>query len=240
MKQRGKFAALSAMVLAAGIVMVAAYRLKDQILARWYLSGIESEDRAERRRAIEKLGELRSGMAAPRLLQMALVGDPLQAEAIDALRKIGPRIPHRALEPLVTGLSSETTAVWKQTFKVLEKLGPAGTPALLDLIGSPHWRVRYCAAVLLGRKGLNPQRVVPALAKALEDEKYLIRLQAALSLREFGPGAREAIPALRRAMERKGKWWGLRYVGRKAIARLDGADPLAPPRSLLEKFRKQL
>jgi HEAT repeat protein len=239
MKQRGKFTAFSAMLLAAGLIIVAAYQLRNQILAQFYLGRIDSEDPALRKGAIENLGELRSGRAASRLILLALEKDPLQAEAIEALRKIGPGIPSRALEPLATGLSSETTAVWKQAFKVLERLGPAGTPALLDLLGSPHWRVRYCAAILLGRKGLDPDRVVPALAAALEDENYLIRLQAALSLRQIGPGAREAIPALRRAMERKGKWRGLRFTGRRAIARLDGSDPKFLL-SLLEKYRGQL
>jgi HEAT repeat protein len=49
---------------------------------------------------------------------------------------------------------------------------------------------------MLGKIGLEPQLVVPALMRALEDRRGSVRQDAAFALGNYGDAARPAVPGL--------------------------------------------
>src|SRR5262245_25513149 len=89
----------------------------------WHLWQLDSADLAVRSHAAERLGEMRSVRAIPRLmalLEADYAGDPPMPSSARALARIGaPAVP--AL--LAIHRKGETEAVRRVTWKILEEMG---------------------------------------------------------------------------------------------------------------------
>jgi HEAT repeat protein len=55
----------------------------------------------------------------------------------------------------------------------------------------------------LGARGMEDDRIAPALAEALHDESAYVRRDAAVTLAKVGPAARRSVPALTAALKDK-------------------------------------
>ena len=66
--------------------------------------------------------------------------------------------------------------------------------------------------------GRDPERAVPALAEALQDENHYVRRDAAIALGKFGPAAAASAPALAKA--RKDKEKSVRAAAEAALKRI--------------------
>jgi HEAT repeat protein len=79
-----------------------------------------------------------------------------------------------------------------------------GASAILALIGwtkdKDSW-VRGGAIEALGEIGLEPEKVIPVLRKALNDPDDLVRRDAGSALGEFGKKAKDALPDLIKALD---------------------------------------
>ncbi len=78
-------------------------------------------------------------------------------------------------------------------------IGPAATnaiPFLLAWLTDTNATVRWNTALTLGRIHLQPEIVVPALVRRLDDGDPWVRHDAVKALGAFGPAARAATPAL--------------------------------------------
>jgi HEAT repeat protein len=115
---------------------------------------------------------------------------------------------------------------------VLEVLGAAAVPALVELLKDPAVRVRTTAVSVLAmvakREHLSPLpgEIVPRLAGALHDPISTVRFTAVVALADIGPpAAAAAVPALRqRLVDPEPR---IRSAAARALAKLDeGAIPV--------------
>ena len=94
MMTRNKRAVISVAIVAGIAVVVASgFTLTGPVIEQWYLWKLESEDEEERRTAVERLADMRSVRAVPRLLSMLRTESKHQQRlglAGSALARIGP------------------------------------------------------------------------------------------------------------------------------------------------------
>src|SRR2546427_6577736 len=69
--RRGKTFVVFTMVLSVAVLLGGVIASKDRLREEWFLRKLDSKDKEEREFAIEKLGELRSSRAVPRLVELA-------------------------------------------------------------------------------------------------------------------------------------------------------------------------
>jgi HEAT repeat protein len=135
-----------------------------------------------------------------REIDMRLHGWLLTATAL-AVGCGTPALPHegKSVAQLERMLQDADPAVQAQGALGLSEHGPAAkgaTPALAELLRSPHSVVRQNAALALGKIGPEARAAVPALTQALDDADWPVRRHAATALGEIGPDARDALSAL--------------------------------------------
>jgi HEAT repeat protein len=94
--------------------------------------------------------------------------------------------------------------------------------------GFPERQQAFAALVKIGPPA------VPALAALLrESATWDVRWKAAEALGEIGPAARDAVPALADALRDGTQNWVVRVAALRALARVAGADAVAPVRAAL-------
>jgi HEAT repeat protein len=177
------------------------------------LSLLQDSDRDVRRQAVTALGDL--GGAVRRVLpalRAALRGaalhdgdDGVRAAAVRALLRAGPQ-PATEVGALVDDLQSEVDVVRFHAAVALGDLGPAGRPAVPDLISASlrdeEPAVRVVAATALWKIDRNGPLALHTLTRALDDANELVCWVAAEGLGLMGAAARTAVPALRQALRR--------------------------------------
>jgi HEAT repeat protein len=110
--------------------------------------------------------------------------------------------------------------VWVVWMVLLLGCGEKSTTDRLEQLRSPEAAQRLHAVKALGENRSEASRVVPALARALEDEDAFVRRDAAQALGQFGPEGREALPALRALLKDRNA-----AVRRAASGALKKIDP---------------
>ncbi len=132
--------------------------------------------------------------------------------------------------PLVPALldAAGRDGVLSEAVGAVEKIGPAATPDLLEaLAGHAVPGVRADAALALGRLEAPPEQVVPALARALDDESEDVRQWAAFALQQQGPAAAPAVEDLRAALTDPEPW--VRQNAAQALGAIgEAAHPAIP------------
>lgn len=144
--------------------------------------------------------------AAYRRFPSVLPGPPLRLEGSDALsyqnfvvRSCRQTFP-QALELLVEATESDRVQVRETAVYTLAgsvSHSPAIVSALVRGLEDEDGRVRFHAALGLGRFGPAASNAVPFLVKALQPARAERAAIAARALGLIGPGAREAVPSLR-------------------------------------------
>lgn len=107
----------------------------------------------------------------------------------------------RSVKTLVVMMKTGTSFERMRAAESLAAKGPAGLPAILELMEDPEVRVRTQAVMALSRFRPPPAEAVPLLAKALESGDARLRSSAAWALQRQGPQAAAALPALIRALQ---------------------------------------
>jgi hypothetical protein len=73
-------------------------------------------------------------------------------------------------------------------------------PILVQNLSNTNWFAATINARMLGELRFDPELVVPALTKCLQDPRREVRMESPRALMEFGELAREALPALSNAL----------------------------------------
>src|SRR5262245_59662702 len=169
--RRGKLTlllALAAGLLAAG---AAAFGYRNALFERWHLRMLHSKDPANWQIAAERLGELRSARAVPRLVEL--------------LRKLYPESsyppPHGTPPRLPPDAHPYDTA--------LLAIGKPAAPALVEALGSAEENFRFRVDSIL--LGIGSPSVLP-LAASLGEKGEWRRTHVLDLLERFGPLAGEA------------------------------------------------
>lgn len=169
----------------AGLVLVGTgFSTSDWWVEQWCVWKLGSDSFPDRFRAAEKLGELRSTKAIPKLV--ALLQEV--PEHLDAAREVwGIRSPP----------GSRMGDVWKA---IGSPAVPALAEALRDSRDQPgYWRRLACYSLW----ETGDDAAVEPLMELLDDRYTCLRLVAIRALGEMGPAARRAIPALEAAAVRE-------------------------------------
>jgi HEAT repeat protein len=116
-----------------------------------------------------------------------------------------PEEPQKAVDSLVSALSSPKRRVREEARKSLVALGGAAVGPLIDTLSSPERPTRWEAAKALVQIG-DPA-AAPALVAALEDRHFGVRWLAAEGLISMGVAG---LPPLLSALENHPEWVGLR------------------------------
>lgn len=205
--RRGKRAlllALGAGLLAAG---GAAFAYRNALSERWHLWMLHSKDPANWQIAAERLGELRSARAVPRLIQLLRNLYPQNTDRRSPQPPPAPPDPHPydaallAIGRPATGALVEALGSSEENFRstVDSILLGIGKPSVVPLAGTlgekGEWR-RTHVLDLLEKFGPLAREAIPALIGCLGDEYDRVRSGAAKVLAGFGKEAREAVPAL--------------------------------------------
>jgi len=145
-----------------------------------------------RGQAIFALGRLKASDAESLKAVVAHLSDDdaqVRRAAIRAVRMIGP--PPQTTIPLVVKLLSDSDPT--VAARALSSISDGGVEVIPALSAALEQReARYWACLALGEMGPQAQAAVPALIKALDDDRPEVRLQAAIALGEIGPDAKPA------------------------------------------------
>jgi HEAT repeat protein len=173
-------------------------------------------------RGLTRLGPI-ARTAVPRLIEILKAKDnPLGAEALYALGRIGPdaigAVPEMLRILYLTKnysvylnaamglgnigprilplLESEFKSHPFQILEVVQYLGAAGTPLIVEALKTKDNELRKQAMKVLRSLGPDAESAVPALIKGLEDRDAEMRQEAARALKSIGPRAEAAVPGL--------------------------------------------
>ena len=148
--------------------------------------------------ALGRLGPPAGGAVAELIALTADTNGTLRHEAARAVVRVGAP----AVGPLTAALAARKGYSRWHVISALGEIGPsarAALPALAALLdANDDGVVRGRAATAMGRIG-PPERVVPALIKAVGDGDSYVRWRAAEALGKLGPAAAGAKDALARA-----------------------------------------
>lgn len=198
------------------------------------LSLVKDADRDVRLPAVRVLGELAEEVRRVLPALRAALGDAalyedddgVRAEAVRALLRAGPQSATE-VGPLVDALRSEVDVVRFHAAIALGDFGPAGRPAVPDLIHTSYWddepAVRVEAAMALWKIDEKKPLVLHVLTEALSDANELICWVAAECLGQIGPAAGDAVPALRQALHRDFRLSLVKTAVRLALERIEPA-----------------
>ncbi|MDF1664273.1 MAG: HEAT repeat domain-containing protein, partial [Planctomycetota bacterium] len=95
------------------------------------------------------------------------------------------------------------TVEYRRQIAGIEKLvamGPRYIPALITMLGDQSRRFRFCSIQALGRYG---KAAIPALRRALKNERPLVEMGAVKALGLMGGKARTLVPAILRRLSSK-------------------------------------
>ena len=112
------------------------------------------------------------------LLAFALVGICLGAEPKPAPTSQGkePIYAGKTLGEWIARTKDKDKLVRRAAAVALGNIGPAGVPALAELLKDKDWSVRVFVAPALGQIGPEAKTAIPALAELLKNENEVVRL----------------------------------------------------------------
>ncbi len=139
--------------------------------------------------------------------------------AADALAEMGePAIPY-----VISELNSDDEERLERAISILSEIGPdaaSAAPALVPLLASESWNVRYEAGAALRTIGTS-EAAVPALIEILEDNDNADAQEAAVEvLANYGEAASPALPILRKLAKNGG--WSVRNMAEDAVEMIEG------------------
>ena len=182
-----KLIVVSVAVLSMVVLVASGFALKRPILEQWYLWELDSEDEQERKLAAEKLGELHSVRAIPRLTELFRtepIEEPHLPYSAKALAKIGkPAVP--ALCNLLGERHHTNRRDFIWTIGAIGEKAEAAVPYLIHSLEDEDWVVRQTTAEVLGLIGPRARHAIPALVNTLRDENEYVRNFAAGALKKI-------------------------------------------------------
>jgi HEAT repeat protein len=193
---------------------------------------LKDADRDARLAAVRSLGEIAEEVRRVLPTLRAALGqaavheddDGVRTEAVRALLRAGPQ-PATEVGPLIDALHSEFDVVRFHAAVALGDFGPAGRPAVADLIHASYWdeepAVRVEAAMALWKIDRKMPLVLHVLTEALGDANELVCWVAAECLGQIGPAASDAVPALRQALQREYRLALVKTGVRLALERIE-------------------
>jgi HEAT repeat protein len=181
-----------------------------QIVSGWALLRLDPKNEASRK-AIMELGLTCADHENPRV----------RAAVVNVLADLHQGEPE-VTAALVKALADEQLPVVLTASNALVKAGAPSIAPLVEALGRSDLRAN--AAATLSRFGKDARPAVPALIKALEDDRAAVRREAVLALTAIGPDAQEAVPALLERL-RGDSHWDVRRVSAKALGQIAAERP---------------
>jgi len=176
-----------------------ALRLYRQLLAMDIASSslvAEIKEGIQRNRASTGQGVSETGA----LIEQAKSGDASsRAKLIRSLARADIDVAE-ALPAVVSWVKDPDTEVRAAACDTLVQFGKVAVPRVIPLLSSSERRDVMNAAGILGKIGLEPKLVVPALGKALENPDAEVRDKVVEALENFGPDAEPAVAGLLRTL----------------------------------------
>ena len=191
------------MVSGVVVVVAAGFALKRPILEQWYLRQLESEDGEEQRTAIQKLGELRSASAVPKLVELFRKQNTRRSFGRDDLRlrealvAIGePAVPH-----LIELTRDHNRAIRSAAWTVLGEVGPVAVSNLLENLDHIDVEDRVQLLHNLRATDAKTDKVPIELIHACGDANPRVRAAAISTIATVAPESHATIDALLRALK---------------------------------------
>ena len=184
-----------------GVVVMVCFGLaaKDRILETWYLWRLESKNEEARGVAAERLGEMKSVRAIPKLVE-ALRGEPGAYQShysVKALAAIGPE----AVLEISRALEDEKEIARIRAAESLRRIGPGAivaVPSLINALKDENKDVRGIVAETLGMIGPRAESAVPGIAGPRHQRPSASRLRPGLGCQPPSAAQRRFSPDPRR------------------------------------------
>jgi RNA polymerase sigma factor (sigma-70 family) len=217
---------------ALGKITGAEVHFKGKALSYW-LEQLRDRDATTRFEAVRALAAI--GEVDPQVIPVlgATLKDrnsDVQLEAVKALAHIGEE-NRKAIPVLARGVKEGSLEVRTRALRALGDLGdPKTIPTFIEALGAKDDGVRAEAAQALGPFGPQASAAVPALVRALRQDKLEVRAWAALTLLRIGPDAVPAVSEVLQEPDRERRFCALVALaggGAKAVPFLAAAlkDP---------------
>ncbi|WP_338044970.1 HEAT repeat domain-containing protein [Paenibacillus lignilyticus] len=158
------------------------------------------EDAISRRRVADELGLMGEAAAAAAPKLAALISDPVEDVALNAVYALG-HIGSAGMQALLSTLKEGSKLTAQRAAYGLQAAGAAAVPGLIDVLQHAEENSRALAAFVLGMIGDGAASAVPTLIAALADSSEWVRRNAVESLGMIGGAIELTIPALVRSME---------------------------------------
>ncbi len=207
------------------VLAIAGYASRDLAVEQWYLWKLKSEDREEQRTAIQKLGEMRSASAAPKLVELFREQNTRRSFGRDdvglreALVAIGePAVPH-----LIELTQDRRQPVRSAAWTVLGEVGSIALSHLLEDLDHTDEEGRVQMLHDFGVIGAKIDEVPPKLIHACGDTSPRVRAAATAAIATVAPESRATIDTLLSALKDEDKT--VRYTAAVHLGRL--SDPRA-------------
>jgi HEAT repeat protein len=205
--RKGKRLAIVALLLALVVLIGAGVPLRRLFLEEWYLRELDSKDEATRELALEKLGEMQSARAVPRLMKglgeafrdINSRATPGYVDLAHPFARALIRIGAPAVPALIEALKDPGNPVHDVSYYALGEIAAQVEATISAIFGALEEAGFYCPSVL-SRMG---KAAVPRLIQALEQKQARegFRIGVAEALGSIGPEARAAVPALIRTLK---------------------------------------
>ena len=192
------------MAAAVVILGVAIFAGRDEIRERWYLHRMDSPDLDVRKHAIEKLGDLGSRKASPRVLsglEKALWSDDdaTSRAALDALLRM--KIRTEDLAPiLIQAMGRPSSTMSTHLILPLIEMGATAVPYLRNALDSKEPRVRAGALMIIRYRMTSPEEQYRVLDRFLGDPDEEVRVAALLAAHGWENLEGKAVPHILRAL----------------------------------------
>jgi HEAT repeat protein len=161
--------------------------------------------------------------AATALSQLLLDPDRrVSASAAEALKALLPD-PQLIGDAALQALSEDHEQTLDSLIETLVAGGERSVPILIEALEAKKYR--YWAALILAELGPVAAPALPALVRALQDERPEVKLQALVALGEIGEPAQSALPAIRSFLTPETPL-GLQYAAAFALANVGTAQSL--------------
>lgn len=171
------------------VLVIAGFALRDRVFEQWLLWKLESGNEQARKIAAERLGEMRSARAAPRLVQIlrerAQTADEIRAYALstgldmtepfweeDWTTKAIAAIGVRAIPAIAEVIKDETSflgtrdAMDAALHRIIEEMGSSPTSRLMEMLHTKNPNTRRLAALVLKKLGHEPEQALESLPEA--------------------------------------------------------------------------
>ena len=122
-----------------------------------------------------------------------MANDPKVRGSAEAALVQGTR---RSLPLLRRFLNRRNEVLHKQTFEIIQRIGPPAIPLLVELLRDDRTSIRLAALNELIDLAPDTQWIQPALRRALRDEDSMVAGDAARALGALGPKASPSVRAL--------------------------------------------